>query len=154
MLSSSPILTAKMLRLLKTPQFTPPSKEEPGLGAPGSRNRRTLPQGTSALAVHPSGAAYLDQPLHIKHLLHCRRIPPFCFHMLHACGSSASPGCKDPPGPKGWQPPPHPLRLCPCSSGEPARRRDAIRPPSHPCRVVAGTLQERCPRHSEFPCCS
>lgn len=151
-LSSSPILRAKMLRLLKSAQFAPLSEEEPGQGAPGSR--RTLPQGTFALAVHPSGAAHPDPPLRIKHLLCCRRIPLFCFHMLHSCGSSASPGCKDPPGAKGSSQLRSLSGLCPCSSGVPAGSRDAVRPPSHPWRVVAGTPQERCPWHSEFPCCS
>lgn len=99
-----------MLQHLKSLQSAPLSKEEPGQGAPGSRDRRTLPQRTFALAVHPSGAAYPDQPLHTKHLLRCRRIPQFRFHALRACGSSASPGCREPPGPKGWQPPLHPLQ--------------------------------------------
>lgn len=47
---------AQMVPLV-TPQFAPPAKEEPGLGAPGSREGRILPQGTFTLAVHPCGAA-------------------------------------------------------------------------------------------------
>lgn len=138
--------------LLKPSQCTPSRKEEPGLGSPGSRDWRTLPQETFTLAAHPSGGARSDQLLCTEHLPHGGRIPPFPSHMPHTCSSSASPGCNDPPGSGlAVSSPPFPGHVP--KAAVPAGMWSASREVVCHLRDSADTT-EPCPRHGEFPCCS
>lgn len=138
-LSSSPVLTAKMLQRLKSLRFAPPSKEEPGQGAPGPgagglchRDRwpwLCIPLVPLTRVSHPTTRTFCSTG----------GSHPFLFtrSVLAAL----------------WLLPVADILLVP-RAGSHLRtrsRRDATRPPSHRCRAVAGTPQERWPQHSGFP---